>query len=80
MPYRRLLASLVSVSLFFAAGTSRADGPFPPHKIADNTYYVGSQDLATYLVTTPEGHILINSGFEETVPLIRDAEIGRAHV
>ena len=45
--------------------------PFPPHKIAGNLYYVGSKDLASYLITTPEGHILINSSFEEWVPLIR---------
>src|SRR5215510_16018335 len=56
-----------------AAGQGAADWhePFPAHKVAGNTYYVGSRDLATYLITTPEGHILINSGFEETVPLIR---------
>src|SRR6187399_2766002 len=46
---------------------------FPAHKVIGNVYYVGSKDLATYLITTPEGHLLINSGFEETVPLIRDA-------
>jgi metallo-beta-lactamase class B len=45
--------------------------PFPPHRIADNLYYVGSRGLASYLVTTSEGHILINSSFERTVPLIR---------
>jgi metallo-beta-lactamase class B len=45
--------------------------PFPAHRIAGNLYYVGSKDLATYLITTPEGHILINSGFERTVPLIQ---------
>ena len=45
--------------------------PFPPHKIADNLYYVGSKDLASYLIATPEGHVLINSSFEESVPLIR---------
>lgn len=45
--------------------------PFPPHKIAGNLYYVGSKDLASYLITTPEGHILINSSFEDSVPLIR---------
>jgi metallo-beta-lactamase class B len=45
--------------------------PFPPHKIAGNLYYVGSKDLASYLIATPEGHILINSSFEESVPLIR---------
>ena len=61
--------------LTLSLATARADGPFPPHQISDNTWYVGSQDLASYLVTTPEGHFLINSGFEETVPLIRDAII-----
>jgi metallo-beta-lactamase class B len=45
--------------------------PFPAHCVVGNVYYVGSKDLASYLITTPEGHILINSGFERTVPLIR---------
>ena len=45
--------------------------PFPPHQITGNLYYVGSKDLASYLIATPEGHILINSSFEESVPLIR---------
>ena len=45
--------------------------PFPPFKIADNLYYVGSKGLASYLITTPQGHILINSDLEESVPLLR---------
>jgi metallo-beta-lactamase class B len=45
--------------------------PFPAFKIADNLYYVGSKGLANYLITTPNGHILINSDLEENVPLIR---------
>ena len=45
--------------------------PFPPHKVIGNLYYVGSATLASFLITTPEGHILINSDFEETVPVIR---------
>ncbi len=47
--------------------------PFPAHRVMGNVYHVGSKDLASYLITTPEGHILINSGFERTVPLIRTA-------
>ncbi len=47
--------------------------PFPPHKVAGNLYYVGSRDLASYLVATPAGHILLNSSLEESVPLIRDS-------
>lgn len=47
--------------------------PFPPFRIIGNIYYVGAANTAVYLITTPEGHILINSGFDETVPLIRDS-------
>jgi metallo-beta-lactamase class B len=45
--------------------------PFPAFRIAGNLYYVGSRGLASYLVTTPEGHILINSDLEANVPMIR---------
>ena len=45
--------------------------PFPPFHLAGNLYYVGSKGLAIYLITTPQGHILINSGFEANVPMIR---------
>src|SRR5437879_10327734 len=54
-------------------GQAQADSVFPAHRVVGNVYYVGSQALASYLITTPEGHILINSSFEETVPLIRVA-------
>jgi len=45
--------------------------PFPPFKILGNIYWVGTYDLSTYLITTPQGNILINSGLAETVPLIK---------
>jgi metallo-beta-lactamase class B len=45
--------------------------PIAPFRIADNLYYVGSKDLASYLIVTPKGDILINSSFVESVPLIR---------
>jgi metallo-beta-lactamase class B len=44
---------------------------FPPHRVAGNVYYVGSKGLASYLITTPQGHILINSSLEASVPLIQ---------
>jgi metallo-beta-lactamase class B len=47
--------------------------PFPPFRIIGDIYYVGASDTAAYLIATPEGHILINSGFEATVPMIRDS-------
>src|SRR5205085_8851633 len=66
---RLILALLVSCTLVSAQ--SDWDDPFPPHRIADRLYYVGSKGLASYLVATTNGHILINSSFERTVPLIR---------
>jgi metallo-beta-lactamase class B len=45
--------------------------PFPAFRIAGNLYYVGSQDLASYIISTPQGLILINSSLETSVPLIR---------
>ena len=45
--------------------------PYPAFRIAGNLHYVGSKGLASYLITTPEGHILINSNLEANVPMIR---------
>lgn len=47
--------------------------PFPPHRMIGNIYYVGSRGLASYLITTPDGHILINSNLKTSVPLIRES-------
>ena len=60
---------LAAIGVDLAAQSN--DQPFPPHRIIGNVYYVGSASLASYLITTSAGHILINSSFEETVPLIR---------
>ncbi len=72
------IAALIAVPL---AGISQPAGwndPYPPHRVMDNLYYVGTTMLATFLVATPDGHILINSDYETTVPVIRDnmAELG----
>ena len=72
------LAVLLSIVVTIVLVTTKAPAqdndwtvPFPAFKIADNLYYVGSKGLANYLITTPEGHILINSDMEANVPLIR---------
>jgi metallo-beta-lactamase class B len=69
-------ATLASIALLATGSTAaRAQSdwtePFPAFTIAGNLHYVGSRGLASYLVTTPEGHILINSSLEASVPLIR---------
>src|SRR5262245_36505916 len=44
---------------------------FPPHKIIGNIYYVGTRTLTSFLVTTPQGAILINTTYERNVPVIQ---------
>lgn len=53
--------------------TSRSwNQPVEPYKIVGNLYYVGASDIASFLIATPEGHVILDAGFEETVPMIRD--------
>jgi len=65
---RFLLTFVFAFSLFSQTHQNKA---FPPHKIADDLYYVGTADLASYLIHTDQGLILINPSFEDSVPLIR---------
>ena len=83
----RFFRSLFFRSLFFRALTvvvslattcfaqARPDWtePFPPYRIIGNVYYVGSKGLASYLISTSQGLILINSSLESSVPLIRES-------
>jgi glyoxylase-like metal-dependent hydrolase (beta-lactamase superfamily II) len=45
--------------------------PFPPHRVMDNLYYVGTAMLSSFLIATSEGHILVSSNYESSVPVIR---------
>ncbi len=59
------------VSCIWAAENPDWTTPIAPFQIADHLYYVGSKDLASYLVVTPQGDILINSSLESSPPLIK---------
>ena len=71
MSPRAYVLALVLSAAVLAQNNSDWNEPFPPHKVIGNVYYVGTKGLASYLITTPEGHILINSSLETSVPLIR---------
>jgi metallo-beta-lactamase class B len=67
---------LVAVPLIVLAGVAFSqpagwNDAFPPFRIMDNMYYVGSKELASFLFVTPQGDILMNSGYEATVPVIK---------
>ncbi len=66
-----ILALLLSGSLFAQATHPEWTEPFPPFRIMGNLYYVGSKSLASYLITTRDGDILINSSLVSSVPMIR---------
>src|SRR6185436_14110854 len=72
---RAALGSLIVLTTPAAVVTAQADPswtkPYPPFHIAGSLYYVGGTGLANYLITTPQGHILINSDLEANVPIIR---------
>jgi metallo-beta-lactamase class B len=74
----RLFPRLLAFVLFLVSALhARADAnpdwttPLQPFRIADNLYYVGSRDLASYLITTPSGDILIKSNLKTSPPQIR---------
>lgn len=68
-----LLASLVITLPIRSVTVPAWTEPIPPFRIAGNLYYVGSADLALYLLATADGLILINCGLRESVPLIEQS-------
>src|SRR6266403_3525710 len=45
--------------------------PVEPYRIVGNIYYVGARNIASYLITTPEGHIMIDTGTKEMHDVVR---------
>jgi len=70
------MLSRILIFLLALAGTACAQTnpdwtqAFPPYRIIGNVYYVGSRDLASFLITTPQGNILINSNLASSPPQI----------
>lgn len=73
----RMRPTLIAICLLLASaapGIAQPEGwtrPFPGHRVIGNLYAVGTYDLGVFLVTSQEGHILINTGLEDSTPLIR---------
>jgi len=72
---RIILAAFFSCLLFATAACAQGNPDwhraFPGFRVASNLYYVGTADLAVYLIATPKGHILINSDFKQDLPLVK---------
>ncbi len=74
-----LLAALTWAVQFFAQAVHEPKNhpkewskPYEPFRIAGNLYYVGTYDLASYLIVTEKGNILINTGLADSLPIIKN--------
>ena len=79
---RRLLLLLLALAaiplvFLFREWKVRSDRggqlPAEPFRIAGNLYYVGANDVAAFLITGPEGHVLIDGGYHATAPMIMES-------
>src|SRR6185312_7377357 len=73
----KFFATAAFVTLAFASAAQAGTGwpsawsaPQAPFRIVGNTYYVGTKDLAVYLITSPKGDVLIDGALVDTVPRI----------
>jgi len=84
MKWNKMLFCAAVLSLAFISWPARAQNlsdrkslleawnqPFKPFRIIGNIHYVGTNNLACYLIATPAGHILIDTAMEESAPIIR---------
>lgn len=72
---RRFLLSLFLSAVVAAQSTDEWrswNQPIKPFRVVGNVYYVGATEVSSYLITTPAGHILLDGGFPETAPLIKE--------
>ena len=77
----RVWTGAALLTLFAALGSAaqsksyRADWnqPATPHQVIGPVYFVGTNALASFLITTRSGHILLDPGFEESVPLVKNS-------
>ena len=77
---KRLLCISAGILVVIAVSETRQvsaqapdwQAPFPGHRVIGNLYAVGTQGLGVFLITSDEGHVLINTGLEDSTPLIRE--------
>jgi metallo-beta-lactamase class B len=72
--FRSIIPFVVAMASLPAMVSAQNDStwtqPAEPFRIVGNIYYVGTRGLSSFLLTTPGGHVLIDTGLDETVPMI----------
>jgi len=64
------VVALVLVGRWLNATKVGGQQPVEPFRIAGNFYYVGANDVAAFLITGPEGHVVLDGGYPSTAPMI----------
>jgi metallo-beta-lactamase class B len=69
-----LIILILSIGIFAQQDTRDREWnkPVEPFRIIGNVYYVGAAEITSFLITTPKGHILLDGGFAETAPQIKE--------
>ena len=65
--------ALVLVGRWLNATKRGGQEPAEPFRIAGNFYYVGANDVAAFLITGPEGHVVLDGGYPSTAPMIMES-------
>jgi metallo-beta-lactamase class B len=73
MSFRIVALFLACAAMLPADFTPKWNEPIHPYKVIGNVYYVGTNYLASFLIVTPEGDILINPDYQQSVPVIRSS-------
>jgi metallo-beta-lactamase class B len=68
---KSIICLLLAIAPALSFGQSIPDKEFPAHKIVGNIYFVGSDTHSSFLITTPQGNLLVNTMYEKTVPWIK---------
>jgi metallo-beta-lactamase class B len=71
MKFRVIAAFIAACGMLLGDFTPQWNRPIEPYRVISDLYYVGTNYLASFLITTPQGHILINPDYEQSVPVIR---------
>jgi metallo-beta-lactamase class B len=66
-----LVFALAGARVSVAQGDPSWTEPFEPFRVAGNLYYVGTRGVSSFLFVTPAGNVLVDTGLEEGIPIVR---------
>jgi metallo-beta-lactamase class B len=68
--FRIVICAILAAVIGLEAVAQNWNEPEPPFRLAGPIHYVGTSELAAFLIVTPQGHILVDGGMPDTAPII----------